>query len=62
MLCPRSGGKVTTVTDTVETVGMVGKECRATLPDAAVCAAAGRQEKVPQMHKDPEITQHVHGR
>ena len=41
---------------------MVGKECRATLPDAAVCAAAGRQEKVPQMHKDPEITQHVHGR
>lgn len=51
MLCPHSGGKVTTVTDTVETVGMVGKECRATLPDAAVCAAAGRQGEVPQRSK-----------
>ena len=42
---------MTTVTDTVETVGMVGKECRATLPDAAVCAAAGRQGEVPQRSK-----------
>ena len=37
---------------------MVGKECRATLPDAAVCAAAGRQWEVPQRHVGVEAAAH----